>query len=57
MHREREMPEADTILSIIRERGKKGLPLERIYRLLFNPDLYLSLPSYSILPFVGVDKQ
>ena len=32
---------ATTILEIISERGKKGLPLERVYRLLFNRDLYL----------------
>ena len=30
-----------TILGIIQERGKQGLPLERVYRLLFNRDLYL----------------
>lgn len=35
------MRNAETVLSIIRERGKRGLPLERLYRLLFNPDLYL----------------
>jgi len=35
------MREADTILEVIRERGSKGLPLERVYRLLFNPELYL----------------
>ena len=35
------MREANTILELIRERGKKGLPLERVYRLLFNRDLYL----------------
>ena len=29
------------ILGIIHERGKRGLPLERVYRLLFNPALYL----------------
>src|SRR5207245_2326714 len=37
----REMRTATTILGIIHERGKKGLPLERVYRLLFNRDLYL----------------
>lgn len=37
----REMREAETILSIIRERGRRGLPLERVYRLLYNPELYL----------------
>src|SRR6266851_1589562 len=37
----REMRNAETILAVIRERGKRGLPLERIYRFLFNHDLYL----------------
>ncbi len=35
------MRNAETILGLIRERGKKGLPLERVYKLLFNKDLYL----------------
>jgi group II intron reverse transcriptase/maturase len=35
------MRTADTILELIRERGKKRLPLERVYKLLFNQDLYL----------------
>src|SRR5690242_14924559 len=29
------------VLGIIRERGKRGLPLEDIYRQLYNPTLYL----------------
>jgi group II intron reverse transcriptase/maturase len=35
------MRNAKTILELIRERGKRGLPLERVYKLLFNRDLYL----------------
>jgi group II intron reverse transcriptase/maturase len=35
------MRDATTVLGIIQERGKRGLPLEDIYRQLFNPDLYL----------------
>ena len=35
------MQSAETSLTIIRERGKRGLPIERIYRQLFNKDLYL----------------
>ncbi len=36
------MQTADAILGLICERGKKGLPLEqRVYRLLYNRDLYL----------------
>jgi group II intron reverse transcriptase/maturase len=35
------MQTAEALLEIIHERGKKGLPLERLYRQLFNPELYL----------------
>ena len=35
------MRDAATVLEIIRERGRRGLPLERVYRLLFHPGLYL----------------
>jgi len=34
------MRNADTVLGIIHERGKQGLPLEDIYRQLYNPHLY-----------------
>ena len=29
------------VLGIIQERGKRGLPLEDLYRQLYNPNLYL----------------
>ena len=35
------MRTAETVLGIIRERGTRGLPLERVYRLLFSRELYL----------------
>ncbi len=35
------MQRANAYLELIRERGKKGLPLERVYRQLFNKDLFL----------------
>ncbi len=35
------MRDAEAILAVISERGQRGLPLERVYRLLFRPDLYL----------------
>src|SRR5215831_11965898 len=35
------MRTAETILGLIGERGKNGLPLERVYKLLFNRNLYL----------------
>lgn len=35
------MRTAIAVLNIIRDRGQRGLPLEQVYRQLFNPDLYL----------------
>ena len=35
------MREANHILGIIQERGKRGLPIQDLYRQLFNPQLYL----------------
>jgi group II intron reverse transcriptase/maturase len=35
------MRSAETVLAIVRERGERGLPLEDVYRMLYNPDLYL----------------
>ncbi len=37
----REMRNAETVLSIIRDRGRRGLPLTDVYRQLYNPALYL----------------
>src|SRR5690349_16989612 len=37
----REMRTADTILGLIKERGNTVLPLERVYKLLYNRNLYL----------------
>lgn len=36
-----DMHDAETTLAIIGNRGKRGLPLEDVYRRLYNPDLYL----------------
>jgi retron-type reverse transcriptase len=35
------MRNAETVLGVLRERGRQGLPLERLYRQMFNPQLYL----------------
>jgi hypothetical protein len=35
------MRTSQTILELIGKRGEKGLPLERVYKLLFNKNLYL----------------
>lgn len=35
------MQKADALLNIYQQRGSRGLPLERVYRHLFDPDLFL----------------
>src|SRR5437762_9596679 len=35
------MQEAAVVLGVLRERGRKGLPLTQLYRQMFNRDLYL----------------
>jgi hypothetical protein len=35
------MPSAETVLGVLRERGRRGLPCDELYRQLFNPQLYL----------------
>src|SRR5258708_10238330 len=35
------MQSAKTVLDVLGERGRRGLPLERLYRQMFNFDLYL----------------
>jgi len=35
------MQSAETVLGVLRERGRRGLPCEELYRQLFNPHLYL----------------
>jgi hypothetical protein len=35
------MQEAATVLDVIGKRGARGLPVERLYRQLFNPQLFL----------------
>ena len=35
------MRSAETVLGIIHDRGRRGLPLEDVYRQLFNPELFL----------------
>lgn len=36
------MRSTQTILEMVHQRGEKGLPLERVYRLLYNENLYLT---------------
>jgi retron-type reverse transcriptase len=36
------MRSTDTVLGLIRERGKRGLPVERVMRLMYDPNLYLT---------------
>ena len=46
------MQSAATVLDVLRERGRRGLPCEELYRQLFNPQLYLR-PTASCTPTRG----
>ena len=35
------MQNAETVLGVLRERGRRGLPCEELYRQMFNVQLYL----------------
>src|SRR3954471_13547062 len=35
------MQNAETVLGVLRERGRRGLPCNEMYRQLFNPQMYL----------------
>jgi retron-type reverse transcriptase len=35
------MQTAETVLEVLRERGRRGLPCSELYRQMFNPQLYL----------------
>jgi hypothetical protein len=35
------MQRAEVVLDVLRERGRKGLPCDELYRQMFNKDLYL----------------
>src|ERR1700746_3701261 len=35
------MQPAEVVLNVLRERGRKGLPLTQLYRQMFNKELYL----------------
>jgi len=35
------MQTAEVVLSVLRDRGRKGLPCTQLYRQMFNKDLYL----------------
>lgn len=41
------MQNAETVLNVLRERGRRGLPCNELYRQMFNPQLYL--PAYGRL--------
>jgi len=35
------MQSAEVVLGVLRERGRRGLPCDELYRQLFNPQMYL----------------
>jgi hypothetical protein len=43
------MQEAAVVLSVLRERGRKGLPLTQLYRQIFSKNLYEVLDGHVCL--------
>jgi hypothetical protein len=41
------MQNAETVLSVLRERGGEGLPCDELYRQMFNKSLYLQTTATS----------
>ena len=37
------MQTAEAVLNIIRERGERGLPIEKVYRQLYNRDCHIAI--------------
>jgi hypothetical protein len=35
------MQSAETVLDVLRDRGRRGLPCNELFRQLFNPQMYL----------------
>ena len=49
------MQDAETVLSVLRERGRKGLPCDELYRQMFNKSLYLLAYGQHLLQPGGDD--
>src|ERR1700716_2084696 len=41
LERYAKLQNAETVLGVLRERGRRGLPCNELYRQVFNPELYL----------------
>jgi hypothetical protein len=44
------MQDAETVLAVLRERGRNGLPCNELYRQMFNRELYLMWPTGGSTP-------
>ena len=49
------MQDAGTVLEVLRERGRKGLPCDELYRQMFNKSLYLLAYGQHLLQPGGDD--
>ena len=50
------MRTAQTVLTVIQERGKQHKPIERVYKLLFNRDFYLNAYITNLI-YASVDPK
>ena len=51
------MQDAETVLAVLRERGRKGLPCDELYRQMFNKSLYLLAYGRHLLQPGGDDAR
>ena len=49
------MQDAGTVLEVLRERGRRGLPCDELYRQMFNKGLYLLQQRQHLLQPGGDD--
>ncbi|MFI5775055.1 hypothetical protein ACIA74_42805, partial [Streptomyces sp. NPDC051658] len=50
------MQSAETVLSILRDRGRRGLPCNEMFRQLFNPQMYLNRSGFDRDSFPWKDR-
>ena len=48
------MQNAETVLGVLKNRGRRRLPVDELYRQLFNPALYLLIEPRGVVGFRGI---
>jgi hypothetical protein len=46
------MRSSETVLGMLQDRGKRGVPMQDLYRQLYNPQLYAAQPMLAFTPMM-----